>query len=315
MGAVAELAASQHGVFTRSQAVDRGITSRQLKSLCALSLFDEPVRGVLRVRATPPTWHQQLLIATLAPPGFYAAFRAAAFLHRLDGFHDPPTPEIIGPRGCRRIGGIDVIQHWVEPLDPDDLVVIDGIPCTGLARTVVDVCGLGDRNRSMRVFDDFERRGGSLNWLRMTTQRRRVRVARPAAAGRPGARFVVRAIGRPLPTHARLAALGTSTRGSRCRRARRRAPRSGVPNTAARRRGAQQAVSLRAMPRGPRSATRQPRCRRRLGHHLRRLVRHRTAGRRRQNHREHRPPSCHAARCATPVEALKRRSAVTSDAL
>jgi hypothetical protein len=179
MGAVAELAASQHGVFTRSQAVDRGITSRQLKSLCALSLFDEPVRGVLRVRATPPTWHQQLLIATLAPPGFYAAFRAAAFLHRLDGFHDAPTPEIIGRRGCRRIGGIDVIQHWVEPLDPDDLVVIDGIPCTGLARTVVDVCGLGDRNRSMRVFDDFERRGGSLNWLRMTTQR----LHRPGQAG------------------------------------------------------------------------------------------------------------------------------------
>ncbi len=179
MGAVAELAASQHGVFTRTQAAARGITARHLKAQSALALFDEPVHGVLRVRAAPSTWHQQMLIATLAPPGFYAGFRAAAYLHRLDGFCDPPTPEIVGPRGCRSVAGIDVVQHWVEPLDPDDLVVVDGISTTGLARTVVDVCGRRDVNRSLRAFDDFERRGASLNWLRLTAQR----LHRPGQAG------------------------------------------------------------------------------------------------------------------------------------
>jgi hypothetical protein len=179
IGAVAELAASQHGVFTRTQAAARGITARLLKTQSATMLFDEPVRGVLRVRAAPRTWHQQLLIATLCPPGFYAAFRAAAYLHHLDGFDDPPSPEIIGPRKCRRVGGIEVIQHWVEPLDPDDLVIVDGIPCTGLARTVVDVCGLGDHNRAIRVVDDFERRRSSLNWLRLTAER----LHRPGQSG------------------------------------------------------------------------------------------------------------------------------------
>jgi hypothetical protein len=179
IGAVAELAASQHGVFTRTQAADRGLTARQLKTQSATTLFEEPVGGVFRVRAAPRTWHQQLLIATLCPPGFYAGFLAAAYLHRLDGVHDPPTPEIIGPRRCRRVGGIDVLQHWVEPLDDDDLVVVDGIPCTGLARTVVDVCGLGDHKLAARVVDDFDRRGSSLNWLRLTTER----LHRPGQSG------------------------------------------------------------------------------------------------------------------------------------
>ena len=162
MGAVAELAASQHGVFTRTQAAARGITARHLKAQSALTLFDEPVHGVLRVRAAPSTWHQQMLIATLAT-GLVStwAFAPAAYLHRLDGFCDPPTPEIVGPRGCRSVAGIDVVQHWVEPLDPDDLVVVDGIATTGLARTVVDVCGRHDVNRSLRAFDDFERRGAA----------------------------------------------------------------------------------------------------------------------------------------------------------
>ena len=82
------------------------------------------------------------MIATLSGPGFWAGFRAAAYLHNIDGFRRQPLAEVVGPRSCRRIRGLDVIQHWVEPLDADDLTYIDGIPCTSFARTVVDVCGV-----------------------------------------------------------------------------------------------------------------------------------------------------------------------------
>ena len=58
MGAVAELAASQHGAFTRRQAAAIGLSPRQIRSLADLSLIDEPVPGVLRIRAAPTTWHQ-----------------------------------------------------------------------------------------------------------------------------------------------------------------------------------------------------------------------------------------------------------------
>jgi hypothetical protein len=103
-------------------------------------LLDEPTAGVLRMRGSPPTWRQRMMVATLIGPGFHAGFRAAAHLHRLDGFQHPQPIEVVGGPSCRRIRGLDVIQHWIEPLPPVDLVLLDGIPCTGLARSVVDVC-------------------------------------------------------------------------------------------------------------------------------------------------------------------------------
>ena len=179
MGAVAELAASQHGALDRRQAAALGLSARQIRSLVASSLLDEPTPGVLRVRASPPTWHQRMMIATLAGGGFHAGFRAAAFLHRLDGCREAPPVEVVGGRSCRRIRGIDVVQHWVDPLPPEDLVSVDGIPCTGLARTVVDTCSVVDAVRSLRVVDDFERRRASLNWLRLTAER----LHRPGQSG------------------------------------------------------------------------------------------------------------------------------------
>src|SRR5687768_15522286 len=91
MGAVAELAASQHGAFSRRQAAILGLSSRQVRSLIAAGFLDEPVGGVLRMRGSPPSWRQELMIATLVGRGFHAGFRAAAHLHRLDGF-DGPQP-------------------------------------------------------------------------------------------------------------------------------------------------------------------------------------------------------------------------------
>lgn len=179
MAAIAKIAAGQHGVFTRRQAADQGLSRRQILLLATEPTVIEPIRGVLVFRAAPPTWPQRMAVATLSSPGFHAGFRAAAHLHRIDGFRRSPRPEILGRRGSRALHGIDVLQHWVDPLDPEDLVVVDGIDCTGLARTVVDVCGLGDQQLALRAIDDFERRGMSLNWLRLTAER----LHRPGQAG------------------------------------------------------------------------------------------------------------------------------------
>ena len=179
LGAVAELAASQHGAFSRRQAAANGLTRRQVQSLVADSIVDEPVSGVLRMRGAPTSWRQLMMIATLVGPGFHAGYRSAAHLHRLDGFHRSPPIEVVGAASCRRIRGLDVIQHWVEPLPAEDLVVVDGIPCTGLARSVVDVCGLVDADLALRAVDDFERREASLNWLRLTAER----LHRPGQSG------------------------------------------------------------------------------------------------------------------------------------
>lgn len=109
MGAVAELAASQHGAFSRLQAVTLGLSSRRIQTMARAGLVDEPVRGVLRIRGAPITWHQRMMVATLVGSGFHAGFRAAAHLHGIDGCHRPPPIEVIGGPSRRRIGGLDVV--------------------------------------------------------------------------------------------------------------------------------------------------------------------------------------------------------------
>lgn len=182
---LATLAASQHGVVTRRQAAGLGLSRRQVQHIACGPMVSEPVRGVLVFRASPDTWRRSLMVVTLCSPGFWAGYRAAAHLHGIDGFRTDPPVEIVGRRGARRVPVAGVRQHWVDSLDPDDVVIVDGIACTGLARTVVDVCGVVPGDVALRAVDDFERGRNSLNWLRQTAER----LHRP---GQSGTRTVLR---------------------------------------------------------------------------------------------------------------------------
>ncbi len=52
-----------------------------------------------------------------------------------------------------------LIIHRGPPLHPDDLAVVDGIPCTSVARTLVDLAGVVDGNELRQVFFNAEARG------------------------------------------------------------------------------------------------------------------------------------------------------------
>lgn len=104
------------------------------------------------------------------------AGEAAAALHRLDGFPEGPL-EISVERGRRPcLPGVRV--HQVASLEQRDRFVIDGLPVTGLARTLVDL-GSTAPDRVERALDDARRRGTSLVWLRATAER----LHRPGHAG------------------------------------------------------------------------------------------------------------------------------------
>jgi hypothetical protein len=64
-----------------------------------------------------------------------------------------------------------VVHRCVDPVLPIDRIVVDGLPVTGLARTLVDLAGTEQRPAIERALDDFERRGHSLGWLESTAQR------------------------------------------------------------------------------------------------------------------------------------------------
>lgn len=171
MDGAGDVAASHHAVLTRRQAAESNLHPRAIRRYKATGALREIGRGTLVVHGSIDTMQQRMLIVVRAgPPGTTISFRSGAFLHRVDGITDPPIEVTVG-RG-RRVRVDGVIVHRVStPLDGRDVVVIDGIPCTSLARTLVDLPHVVGDDVMERALDDFERRGYSLTWLEQTAQR------------------------------------------------------------------------------------------------------------------------------------------------
>lgn len=67
------------------------------------------------------------------------------------GRSDDPRDRIPAPPG--------VVIHYSAPLHPDDLTVHNGIPCTSLARTLVDCAEDMTREELVDLFRQAERKG------------------------------------------------------------------------------------------------------------------------------------------------------------
>ncbi len=181
-GPAGEFAASRHGAFSRSQAADLGLTHHIVRRLLRDEHLVEPVPGVLVVVGSPPTWQQRLRVATLASSGAgVAATRSSAGLWGMDEYGPGPL-EILVPN-CRHIDLPGLVVHR-GPMPASDLVEVDGIRATNIARTL---CDLGNVDPVARVTAAFEwawRGGVHLLWLERTAERL-------AAPNRPGPRLVL----------------------------------------------------------------------------------------------------------------------------
>jgi hypothetical protein len=177
-GAVAEFAASRHGVITRHQAADMGMSWRVVRTRLREGVLREPRPGVLVSAAAPRTWRQDLLVASLCAGGqLVASHRAAARLHGLDGFGPGPLELTVARPGRARLDG--AILHHVAALDRRDVLTIDAIRTTGLARTLCDLGSVVPPDLVERALDDARRRDMGLRWVRETA----LRLHRPGQAG------------------------------------------------------------------------------------------------------------------------------------
>jgi very-short-patch-repair endonuclease len=152
---VAAIAASQHGAVSRSQLLAAGASRQAIAWAIRVGELVAVAPEVFVIAGAPVTWRQQLMIAVLdAGPGACVSHRAAAKL--LDVAHRDMQEivEITTPRTrSERLPG--VVVH--KPLDlrwDRDVMVIDGIPCTGPLRTLVD---LGVSEPWTAVWDAIER--------------------------------------------------------------------------------------------------------------------------------------------------------------
>jgi hypothetical protein len=181
--AVAELAASQHGAFTRRQAAAIGLSRARIATAVRNGWLTEPIPQVLVTAGQPTTWEQAVRIATLAGGGHaVASHGAAARLHELDGFNGA-TPVEVSIANHHRLrlpdDGRSIIHHVDRLAARLDVVEVGGIPSTGLARTLADLGSVCSVLEVRRALTDVRRRGTSLRWLRSTAER----CHRPGQAG------------------------------------------------------------------------------------------------------------------------------------
>ncbi|GAA3136084.1 hypothetical protein GCM10020255_011120 [Rhodococcus baikonurensis] len=148
--ALADLAQEQWGMFTSAQAAESGVSAQHLKRLADRFILTRIRHGVYRLTGTPihPADHVRAQWLALDPapsatkrinsadPRGVASHRTAADLREL-GDIDADIAEFTVPRRRNtRSGGV---RFHVAALDPTDWSLLDGLPVTTPARTIVDL--------------------------------------------------------------------------------------------------------------------------------------------------------------------------------
>jgi hypothetical protein len=153
--AIAALAESQHGVVSLTQLRALGLTDDAVRKRAAAGRLFRVHRGVYAVGRPRLSARGRWMAATLAcGPRALLSHRSAAVLWGILGA-DGATPDITVPGpSVRARAGIEV--HASLTLTGADFAIEDGIPCTSLARTLVDLGDVAPRRQVERAVDRAE---------------------------------------------------------------------------------------------------------------------------------------------------------------
>jgi len=148
---LARLASGAHGIVTRAELLESGITVAEISQRLASGALLREYRGVYHVGHRAPSVEARYLAAVLAcGPGALLCGRAAG--HLLGLLKGPaPRPEVMAPTE-RRIPG--VITRRSRRMDAREGTIWRSVPVTTVARTLVDLAAtlaldeLGRRRRA-----------------------------------------------------------------------------------------------------------------------------------------------------------------------
>jgi restriction endonuclease-like protein/putative AbiEi antitoxin of type IV toxin-antitoxin system len=146
---VADLAARQHGVVSRGQLLELGLSSRAIQGRIERGALHPLYRGVYAVGHCVVSKRGRWMAAVLA------AGRRAVLSHRSAGAlwdlgADPAgRVEVSSPTERRRPG----IKVYETVLAPDEVTVVDGIPVTTIERTLLDLSAALPRSGVERAIE------------------------------------------------------------------------------------------------------------------------------------------------------------------
>ena len=173
-----DVAAGQHAAFSLAQARTTGVSKAELDWWVATGRLRRVAPEVFVVAGSPDTWRQRVMITCLTEGGV-ASHQTAAALHGLRGF----GPAIIHVKAVRwrRRKRTGVRVHESTDLTPDDVVHVDGIPCTDLVLTLIDLGATCHPHRVGAALDEAVRQ----RWTTYSAVRQKLK--RIARRGRRGA--------------------------------------------------------------------------------------------------------------------------------
>ena len=137
---IAATAARQHGAFSRRQVGEAGGHVDAIARRVRSGRWQRLARDVFAVSGSAPTWRRALWAAHLeAGPTSVVARRSAARLFGLPG-HESDVIELLVPRGHDHRTSMSALRETAD-LAPAQITVVDGLPCTTLARCLFDLAG------------------------------------------------------------------------------------------------------------------------------------------------------------------------------
>jgi len=179
--ASAALAAVQHGLITLAQALELGLSARQVETRTRSGRWVRVGRGVYRLGGAPITWQQRMLAACLgAPPGALTSHLSAGALANLDVVA-PPSTHVTVDRG-RSVRTPGVVVHQ-DALSDADRTTFQGVPTISVGRTLVDCAGVVGPRRLQRLVDSaLHRRVLGIGAARLLRRDLEIAPGRPSVA-------------------------------------------------------------------------------------------------------------------------------------
>ena len=150
---VHEVAEAQHSVVSSDQLNACGASGSWITRALRYGVIVRDGPAVYRMGGVPRTFKTRAMAAVLSARGpALVSHRSAAFLHGIEPVLEPVTLEITVPRHRRprRRAGIRV--HESLAFDMAEAATREGIPVTGVARTILDCARMFER--PIRLLDD-----------------------------------------------------------------------------------------------------------------------------------------------------------------
>ncbi len=157
--AVAILAASQHGVVARWQLLELGLTRSAVQRRISAGRLHPLHWGIYAVGHRKLALKGYWLAAVLAcGPDALLSHRFALAVWEVQAAESGQVDVIVPGHGGRR-GPSGVRVHGARTLLPRDVAVVDGMPVTSLARSVLDYASGATGQRTRAVLEKIERMG------------------------------------------------------------------------------------------------------------------------------------------------------------